>query len=116
MKTKPEEELLYSLHRFNQLNNRIVQQIGQVFNFDAEKYCSSQGIIYNIIEDNPVPSLDEAFKKVIDNTPNSKLNSKDKVNGYLLGASAMYNALQNGVETNKEQPKNDISYFSRYKE
>lgn len=43
-------EMLQKLHTFNQLNNQKVKLIGDVFNVDAEEYCSEYGITYNIVK------------------------------------------------------------------
>lgn len=42
------KELIQSLHKFNKLDKRILQQIGYTFKFDAIKYCNDNGITYNI--------------------------------------------------------------------
>jgi len=43
------KELLLSLHKFNKLNKRIITEIGNIFNFDALRYCDDYGITYNRI-------------------------------------------------------------------
>ena len=44
-------DLLYDLHAFNQLNDRIVSLISQNFKVDAEGICRKEGIVYWIIKD-----------------------------------------------------------------
>lgn len=57
---KLKQKIIKELHAFNQLDNKIVEAFG------AKEYCSENGITYNIIEDNPVPSIDDLIKKYID--------------------------------------------------
>ena len=97
MKNSIIKTLLNDLHKVNQLNNKIVKQLGKMFNFDAEKYCSDYGIIYNIVEDNPVPQfkdklLDEIFDMCFDKT-----TQKGQI-------AAKITIFRKGVETDNEQP------------
>jgi hypothetical protein len=45
--------LLYDLHAFNLLNDRMVKLIGINLEVDAEELCRQEGITYDIIIGNP---------------------------------------------------------------
>lgn len=97
------KKLLEDLHAFNQLNNRIVSLISQSSGLNAEKMCSGNGIVYNIIKDNPVPSIDNKDIKMISNALIAY--GCEEEDRFLL-----LKKLQNGVETDNEQPKCNLGY------
>jgi len=45
---KKAKELISYLHKYNDLNERIVFGIGVYFRFDSIKYCRDNGITYNL--------------------------------------------------------------------
>ncbi len=64
----------------------------------------------NNIKDNPVPSLEDLANKFFE------INKTNKSIKKICIDFAKFVLSENGGETNREQPKEDISYFSRYKD
>jgi len=103
--TPLKQQIIKELHAFNQLDNKIVEAFG------AKEYCAKNGITYNIIEDNPVPSLeskklawkfgkllwDNEYAQDVGTFENPKQTNMKKIFDNFLK--------QNGVETNNGQPK-----------
>jgi len=102
--TPLKQQIIKELHAFNQLDNKIVEAFG------AKEYCAKNGITYNIIEDNPVPSLEEIYKKYRDSDICEGFDSPEILHFmYFIKHGNMHGKtlkdFQNGVETNNEQPK-----------
>ena len=95
--------LIASLHTCNQLDNVKVRQIGEMFNFDCKKYCSDFGITYNIIKDNPVPSLDHELAKKYANSVDCNRDRYLSIHAFIRWCNEKY-----GVETDNEQPKESL--------
>lgn len=46
-------DLLYTLQKFNKLDNRIVDIVSEVFKVDAKQLCNTNGIVYWIKNGQP---------------------------------------------------------------
>ncbi len=99
------KNLIISLHKFNKLDSRIVQQISLNFNVKAEEFCKEMGIIYNIIKGNPVPSIDSKELKYIIDLLKNNILFKIEQPYQKRYRTKIIQKLVNGVETDNEQPK-----------